>query len=289
MIHHVFIIDARDTLVVQKRFWIIDVDLPEMKQFAAQVKANQALLIQVIGSTKYIGQPLGRGMVILCAEPVDEDTTLLEKIDKVTFEFRRVISYEEEFEAFMMKLDKYVTTKLKVSLLGYGGVGKTTILRLLNGGNIPQTYVPTIGIDIQKVEGARIGTYELLVWDFAGQERFRKLWKMLFSRSRIVFLVTDSTLENVLQSKDIVEFLSGALAIPKLSESTTKFGNSECKNARSDKSPPTPLPVEVFDLTVSLVRPLSFGKPISAFLESILSVSLVFLNDFQKLTFLFHI
>lgn len=207
MIHHVFIIDARDTLVVQKRFWIIDVDLPEMKQFAAQVKANQALLIQEIGSTKYIGQPLGRGVVILCAEPVDEDTTLLEKIDKVTFEFRRVISYEEEFEAFMMKLDKYVTTKLKVSLLGYGGVGKTTILRLLDGGNIPQTYIPTIGIDIQKVEGARIGTYELLVWDFAGQERFRKLWKMLFSRSRIVFLVTDSTLENVLQSKDIVEFL----------------------------------------------------------------------------------
>jgi small GTP-binding protein len=207
MIHHVFIIDARDTLVVQKRFWIIDVDLPEMKQFAAQVKANQALLIQEIGNTKYIGQPLGRGVVILCAEPVDEDTTLLEKIDKVTFEFRRVISYEEEFEAFMMKLDKYVTTKLKVSLLGYGGVGKTTILRLLNGGSIPQTYIPTIGIDIQKVEGARIGTYELLVWDFAGQERFRKLWKMLFSRSRIVFLVTDSTLENVLQSKDILEFL----------------------------------------------------------------------------------
>ena len=207
MIHHVFIIDARDTLVVQKRFWIIDVDLSEMKQFAAQVKANQALLIQGIGNTKYIGQPLGRGVVILCAEPVDEDTTLLEKIDKVTFEFRRVISYEEEFEDFMMKLDKYVTTKLKVSLLGYGGVGKTTILRLLNGGEIPQTYIPTIGIDIQKVEGARIGTYELLVWDFAGQERFRKLWKMLFSRSRIVFLVTDSTLENVLQSKDILEFL----------------------------------------------------------------------------------
>ena len=207
MIHHVFIIDARDTLVVQKRFWIIDVDQQEMRQFAAQIKANQALLIQEIGNTKYIGQPLGRGVVILCAEPVDEDTTLLEKIDKVTFEFRRVISYEEEFEAFMMKLDKYVTTKLKVSLLGYGGVGKTTILRLLNGGNIPQTYIPTIGIDIQKVEGARIGTYELLVWDFAGQERFRKLWKMLFSRSRIVFLVTDSTLENVLQSKDILEFL----------------------------------------------------------------------------------
>ncbi|MFX1509636.1 MAG: ADP-ribosylation factor-like protein [Promethearchaeota archaeon] len=207
MIHHVFIIDARDTMVVQKRFWIIDVDHQEVKEFAAQIKANQAVLIEERGSTKYIGQPLGRGVVILCAEPVDEDTTLLEKLDKVAFEFRRVISYEEEFDAFMKKLDRYVTTKLKISLLGYGGVGKTTMLHLLNGGTIPQTYIPTIGIDIQKVEGARIGTYELLVWDFAGQERFRKLWKMLFSRSRIVFLVTDSTLENVIQSKDILDFL----------------------------------------------------------------------------------
>jgi len=207
MIHHVFIIDARDTIVVQKKFWIIDVDQNEMRQFVASVKANQTLQIELFSATKYIGQPLGRGVVVLCAENIDEDTTLLEKIDKVTFEFRRVISHEEEFDAFMEKLDKYVTTKLKVSLLGYGGVGKTTMLHLLNGGTPPQTYIPTIGIDIQKVEGARIGTYELLVWDFAGQERFRKLWKMLFSRSRIVFLVTDSTLENVLQSKGILDFL----------------------------------------------------------------------------------
>ncbi|MFX1566065.1 MAG: ADP-ribosylation factor-like protein [Promethearchaeota archaeon] len=207
MIHHVFIIDARDIMVVEKRFWIIDVNRQEVNEFAAQIKANQAVLIEEKGPTKYIGQPLGRGVVVLCAEPVDEDTTLLEKLDKVAFEFRRVISYNEEFEVFMKKLDQYVTTKLKVSLLGYGGVGKTTILHLLNGGVIPQTYIPTIGIDIQKVEGTRIGTYELLVWDFAGQERFRKLWKMLFSRSRIVFLVTDSTLENVIQSKDILDFL----------------------------------------------------------------------------------
>jgi len=207
MIHHVFIIDARDTVVVQKKFWIINVDKEEIRRFAFRVKTNQMLLIEEIGSIKCIGQPLGRGVVILCAEFVDEDTTLMEKIEKVVFEFRRVISYEEEFDAFMRKLDTYVTTKLKISLLGHGGVGKTTILHLLNGGKMPQTYIPTIGVDIQKVEGTRIGTYELLLWDFAGQERFRKLWKTLFSRCRIVFLVTDSTLENVLQSKDILEFL----------------------------------------------------------------------------------
>ncbi len=207
MIHHVFIIDARDEIVVQKKFWIIDVNTIEVQNFASRVKDAQSLLFEQIGETKYVGQPLGRGIVVLCAEYVDEEGALMEKLEKVTEEFRRVISYDEEYEDFMRKVDKYVTTKLKVSILGYGGVGKTTIVQLLNGGEPPQSYIPTIGIDIQKIEGARIGTYEIVTWDFAGQERFRKLWKALFSRSRIVFLVTDSTLENVLQTKDIISFL----------------------------------------------------------------------------------
>lgn len=207
MIHHVFIIDARDEIVVQKKFWIIDVNTPEMQSFASRVKQSQDLRIEQINSTKYVGQPLGRGVVVLCAEQMDEEPTLIEKLTHVTEEFQRVITYEVDYEEFMKSVDDYVTTTLRVSILGYGGVGKTTLVSLLNGGDPPRTYIPTIGIDIKKLEGARIGTYEIITWDFAGQQRFRKLWKLLFSHSRIVFLVTDSTLENVLQSKDIINFL----------------------------------------------------------------------------------
>ena len=207
MIHHVFIIDARDEIVVQKKFWIITINQGEMQDFAGRVKDAQDSLIEEIGPIKYIGKPLGRGVVVLCAESVDEDDTLREKLDRVTYEFRRVISYEVEYEDFMEKVDDYVVTTLKVSIIGYGGVGKTTLVTLLNGGVPPTSYVPTIAIDIQKIEGARIGTYEISTWDFAGQDRFRKLWELYFRGSRIILLVTDSTLENVLNSKDIIDLI----------------------------------------------------------------------------------
>ncbi len=207
MIHHVFIIDARDEIVVQKKFWIISVNVREMQDFAERVKEAQDTIIEEIGPIKYIGKPLGRGIVVLCAESVDDDDTLREKLDRVTYEFRRVISYEVEYEDFMEKVDDYVTTTLKVSIIGYGGVGKTTLVTLLNGGVPPTSYVPTIAIDIQKIEGARIGTYEVSTWDFAGQDRFRKLWELYFRGSRIILLVTDSTLENVLNSKDIIDLI----------------------------------------------------------------------------------
>ena len=207
MIHHIYIIDARDETVVDKKFWIITVNVKEMQDFAGRVKDAQDTLIEEIGPIKYIGKPLGRRVVVLCAESVDDDDTLREKLDRVTYEFRRVISYEVEYEDFMEKVEDYVTTTLKVSIIGYGGVGKTTLVTLLNGGVPPTSYVPTIAIDIQKIEGARIGTYEISTWDFAGQDRFRKLWELYFRGSRIILLVTDSTLENVLNSKDIIDLI----------------------------------------------------------------------------------
>jgi small GTP-binding protein len=207
MIHNIFIIDARNEIVIQKKFWIITVNMPEMQDFARRVKESQDALIEEIGPTKYIGKPLGRGVIVLCAESVDDDDALREKIEKVTYEFRRVISYEVEFDTFLANVEDYVTTTLKVSIIGYGGVGKTTLVTLLNGGVPPTAYVPTIAIDIQKIEGARIGTYEITTWDFAGQDRFRKLWELYFRGSRIILLVTDSTLENVLNSKDILDLI----------------------------------------------------------------------------------
>lgn len=207
MIHHVYIFDEHDGIVVDEEFWRIPVDKKLITDFAQRVNEMQDTLIEESKTTKFIGKPIGRGQVVLTADSLADDDTLREKLDCVTHEFRRVMSHKVEYEDFIKKVDDYVTTTLKGSIIGYGGVGKTDILTLLNGGVPATTYVPPIAIDIQKIENARIGTLEISTWDFTGQDRFHKLWELYLRGSRVIIIVTDSTLENVLNSKDIIDII----------------------------------------------------------------------------------
>jgi small GTP-binding protein len=100
-----------------------------------------------------------------------------------------------------------ITTRLKIALVGEGGVGKTTTLQLLLGNSPPLSYVPTIALNLETVENIRFGSYSLVLWDFAGQERFRTLWKFYFHGADVIFLVCDSTLRNVIVSKDILKLI----------------------------------------------------------------------------------
>ncbi|MFX0170083.1 MAG: ADP-ribosylation factor-like protein [Candidatus Hodarchaeota archaeon] len=207
MIHHAYIIDARGEFVVNEEFWNITVEEAWITDFAECVKDAQDTLIEEINGTKLIGKPLGRGIVVLSADSAAGDATLREKLDRVTYEFRRVISHEIAYDDFIDRVDDYVTTTCKISIIGYGGVGKTDIVTLLNGGVPPTEYTPTIAIDIQRIEDFRIGTLEISTWDFPSLARFRKLWELYFRGSRIILLVTDSTLENVQKSKNIIDFI----------------------------------------------------------------------------------
>lgn len=201
MIHHVFIIDARDEIVVFRKWEQFEVNEQTVRDFANRVKETQFDLIDVIHGVKFVGMPLGRGVVVLCAEGVDDDDTLMVRLRAVTEDFRQVIGYKVDFDEFMAELENSITIPLKVSILGFPEVGKTTFTTLLSGGVPPTKYHPTVGPHIVTLEGIRIGTYQVVAWDFAGHERFERLWVLYFRGSRIVFVVTDSTLENVLRTK----------------------------------------------------------------------------------------
>jgi small GTP-binding protein len=104
-------------------------------------------------------------------------------------------------------IESSIITKLKIALVGEGGVGKTTTLHLLLGDTPPTQYVPTIALNLETVENIRFGNYSLVLWDFAGQERFRKLWRFYFHGADVIFLVCDSSLRNVIISKDILKLI----------------------------------------------------------------------------------
>lgn len=94
--------------------------------------------------------------------------------------------------------------KPKISLVGFSGVGKTTITRLIKAEEIPLEHLPTINGDVATI---KIGKLTFLLWDFAGQEQFSLLWNRFIKGSDAVLLITNSTLENVEKSKFFLELI----------------------------------------------------------------------------------
>nr|MDO8079787.1 ADP-ribosylation factor-like protein [Candidatus Freyarchaeota archaeon] len=114
------------------------------------------------------------------------------------------------FQRFEPLVDDITLTYLKIALIGYSGVGKTTILRLLREEELPKDHIPTIGVGIKGVKGAKIGNTSLICWDLAGQERFELTWDKFIRDSSLIIIVTDSTLENVVKSRYFVRLIREA-------------------------------------------------------------------------------
>jgi len=93
----------------------------------------------------------------------------------------------------------------KISLIGYAGVGKTTITQLIKEGEIPMEHIPTIHRNHAIV---KLGKLYLSVWDFAGQEQFSFLWNKFIRGSDAVLLITDSSSENVEGSKFFLNLIN---------------------------------------------------------------------------------
>ncbi|MFX0056833.1 MAG: ADP-ribosylation factor-like protein [Candidatus Hodarchaeota archaeon] len=98
----------------------------------------------------------------------------------------------------------YKNIKTKISLVGFSGVGKTTITKLIRSEEIPDVHIPTI---TGKVSAIKIGKLYFHLWDFAGQEQFSYLWNDFIYGSDAVLVITDSSLENVEKSKFFIELL----------------------------------------------------------------------------------
>ena len=94
----------------------------------------------------------------------------------------------------MAKADDQKNNSMKVILLGNSGVGKTNLINTCVGQQFQEdTTVTTSGTFSQK--NIKIGdeTYDLNLWDTAGQEKYESITKIFLKKSEIVIFVYDIT------------------------------------------------------------------------------------------------
>ena len=101
-----------------------------------------------------------------------------------------------------------------ISLVGYEGVGKTSITNLIRSKEIPIKPDPQI---IGNIATLKIGSLNFILRDFTGEQDAGFLWNNFIRGSDLILLVTNSTLDNVENSrffvKKIKEEIPNALVI----------------------------------------------------------------------------
>ncbi|MHA2294855.1 MAG: GTP-binding protein [Candidatus Hodarchaeales archaeon] len=84
--------------------------------------------------------------------------------------------------------------RLKVTILGNGATGKTSLCRSLKTGIIPNEYEMTVGVNItSKMIGVSGKPVTLILWDLAGQERFDCVRSCFYSGAHAGLIVFDIT------------------------------------------------------------------------------------------------
>ena len=164
---------------------------------------------------KYYYTVIDEIIIVVCTDLEDDDAVVNSKITTIRVKF--IEQYGEIlksgewsgnrsiFTGFEGELDDIILGEIKISIIGTGGVGKTTLLHLICGKDINLEYQPTINVDITDYDGSEIGIdRSIVLWDFAGQSNYRKLWPRLLDSTNIALLVLDSSFENVKLSKDII-------------------------------------------------------------------------------------
>jgi small GTP-binding protein len=80
--------------------------------------------------------------------------------------------------------------KIKVTVIGDGGVGKTSLIQRFIHGTFQKDYLKTIGAQISNYKVEKEGRKtELLFWDLAGQDDFHFLRPSFYKASKAAIIV----------------------------------------------------------------------------------------------------
>jgi small GTP-binding protein len=151
-------------------------------------------------------------------DPVDElQKHILNARKEFSLMFEEILKFTDQadFSAFNPVVEMILQSlRPKISLVGFGGVGKTSISKLIRGEKIPMEHIPTMTGDILAV---RIGKLYFHLWDFAGQEEYSFLWPQFLQDSSAVLIVCDSTVQNIDKSKFFIDLAKKEVPLARLS------------------------------------------------------------------------
>ncbi|KAL2885388.1 ADP-ribosylation factor-like protein 8A [Ceratocystis lukuohia] len=86
-------------------------------------------------------------------------------------------------------------TEMDVTLVGLQNAGKTSLLRVLAGGEFTIDTIPTVGFNLKKLKRGHV---TLKCWDIGGQPRFRAMWERYCRDvSAIVYIVDIADMEQM--------------------------------------------------------------------------------------------
>ncbi|MHA1753300.1 MAG: ADP-ribosylation factor-like protein [Candidatus Helarchaeota archaeon] len=161
----------------------------------------------------YLANPQFNLLLIFITDLTDKEEDIKNQI--IIFKNSFIQSYSEYLEQNIVDGEYYKDTKYicdeifkelrpKIALIGFSGVGKTTITKLIRAEDIPMTHVPTITGDVAAI---KVGDLPMFCWDFAGQEQFSFIWSRFVKGSDAIILVVDSTKQNLRESKFFVDLI----------------------------------------------------------------------------------
>ncbi|MHA1380150.1 MAG: ADP-ribosylation factor-like protein [Candidatus Helarchaeota archaeon] len=151
-------------------------------------------------------------LFIFITDLTDDNENIGQQLEIIRDEFfsryESIIDLNQDpsaFESFNDVADEvFKELRPKIALVGFSGVGKTTITRLIRAEDIPMRHVPTITGDVATI---KLGHINLYLWDFAGQEKYSFVWNKFIKGADSVILILDSTPKNVRESKFFIELI----------------------------------------------------------------------------------
>jgi len=211
MIYSTILLNAKSKhKIASSEYWAKPIPRKLINHYLAQLESltekSERLKYKpvTIDVYKFISRDCGDGIIIFVTDLEESDEDVVNKINRAAKSLRGLMSshsmnyVKSNYEKIM---DRFIQSQFIIALVGQIGVGKTSLLHLLLGKPPPETHVPTIAVNTEVIEDMRFANYELVIFDFAGREAAGKLWD--FSSTDMIFLLTDSTLKNIIASKSI--------------------------------------------------------------------------------------